>query len=91
MRVRKLLDTLPRRIPNGWVQQSAGFFEEATIEMDGMLVVTTGQCKEAMDISRKGDWGYHPLLVSLANTGEVLWLVNRSGNRPSATPLQKLA
>jgi hypothetical protein len=28
-------------------------------------------------------WGYHPLLLTLANTGEVLRLVNRSGNRPS--------
>ncbi len=28
--------------------------------------------------------GYHPLLVSLANTGEPLFLVNRSGNRPSS-------
>jgi hypothetical protein len=27
--------------------------------------------------------GYHPLIVSLANTGEVLSIVNRSGNRPS--------
>ena len=36
-----------------------------------------------MDISYKGEWGYHPLLLTLANTGEVLALVNRSGNRPS--------
>jgi hypothetical protein len=28
-------------------------------------------------------YGYHPLIVSLANTAEPLFLVNRSGNRPS--------
>jgi len=66
-----------------WKRQPAEFFDEAVIEADGVLASTTGQCKEGMDISYKGDWGYHPLVVSLANTAEPLFLVNRSGNRPS--------
>ena len=66
-----------------WQQQPEEFFEEAVIDADGTLVSTSGECKEGMDISHKGVWGYHPLLVSLQNTGEPLFLVNRSGNRPS--------
>jgi Transposase DDE domain group 1 len=66
-----------------WAQQPDSFFAEARIDMDGTLVETTGQCKQGMDIAHDGTWGYHPLVLTLANTGEVLGLVNRSGNRPS--------
>jgi len=81
--VRTLMDAIDEARLNVWRQQPDEFFDEAVIDMDGTLVVTTGECKEGMDISYKGTWGYHPLVVSLANTGEVLSLVNRSGNRPS--------
>jgi hypothetical protein len=57
--------------------------ETARIDADGSLVPTTGECKQGMDLSHKGVWGYHPLLISLANTGEPLFILNRSGNRPS--------
>jgi hypothetical protein len=67
-----------------WRAQPDAFFEEAFIDADGTLADTTGQCKEGMDITYDGVWGYHPLVVSLANTGEPLYLINRSGNRPSA-------
>jgi hypothetical protein len=66
-----------------WARQPASFFELARIDMDGVLVGTAGECKLGMDIAYNGMWGYHPLVVSLANTGEVLSLLNRPGNRPS--------
>jgi hypothetical protein len=66
-----------------WALQPDAFFAQALIDVDGTLVATTGACKGGMDISYKGTWGYHPLVVSLANTGEVLSIVNRPGNRPS--------
>ena len=66
-----------------WARQPHEFFERATVDMDGHIVETTGECKQGMDISYDGRWGYHPLLLSLAETGEPLRIVNRSGNRPS--------
>jgi len=66
-----------------WRQQPKEFFDEAVIDADGTMVETTGECKGGMDINYKGQWGYHPLMISLANTAEPLYLVNRSGNRPS--------
>ena len=48
-----------------WREQPQAFFKEAIIEADGTLAPTTGECKEGMDISYKGQWGYHPLVVSL--------------------------
>ena len=66
-----------------WRQQPKPFFEEAILDADGTMAETNGECKQGMDINYKGQWGYHPLVLSLANTGEPLYVVNRSGNRPS--------
>ncbi len=61
----------------------------AYIDVDGTMAPTHGQCKAGMDISHKGIWGYAPLIVSLANTKEVLYLINRPGNVPSHTDAAK--
>jgi Transposase DDE domain group 1 len=74
------INTTRRRV---WSQQPADFFREAIVDVDGTLVATDAECKEGVDIAYDGTWGYHPLVVSLANTGEVLYLFNRSGSRPS--------
>ena len=55
----------------------------AIVEADGSVAPTTGECKQGMGLAYNGIWGYHPLLISLANTQEPLYLVNRPGNRPS--------
>jgi hypothetical protein len=66
-----------------WQQQPAGFLAEAFIDVDGTIAQTYGECKGGMALSYKGIWGYAPLTVSLANTREVLYLVNRPGNAAS--------
>lgn len=55
----------------------------AYVDVDGTLAPTLGRRRAGMGMSHKGVWGYHPLIVSLANTGEVLHLVNRPGNAVS--------
>jgi hypothetical protein len=66
-----------------WKRQPDSFFAQAILDADGTLVATGAEHKEGIDIAYDGTWGYHALLVSLANTGEVMRIVNRPGNRPS--------
>jgi len=63
-----------------WKKQPRGFLSHAFIDTDGTIAATFGECKGGMGLSYKGIWGYAPLIISLANTREVLYLVNRPGN-----------
>jgi len=81
--IRQLMGVFDETRLEVWRGQPEEFFEQAVVDVDGTIVSTHGECKEGMDISYKGEWGYHPLLVTLSNTREVLRIVNRSGNRPS--------
>ena len=81
--VETLMDVINETRLKVWQQQDVAFFEEAIIDMDGHIAPTSGECKQGMALSYNGQWSYHPLIVSLFNTGEPLYLVNRPGNRPS--------
>ncbi len=78
-----LMDAINQTRLRVWAQQPSSFFTEAVLDVDGTLVGTDAECKQGIDIAYNGTWGYHPLLISLANTAEPLYLINRSGNRPS--------
>ena len=66
-----------------WGERGEKFHGQATIDVDGSMAVTQGECKGGMGLNYKGEWGYHPLVVTLAESQEVLYVVNRPGNRPS--------
>ncbi len=79
----QLMQAINRSRQTVWKQQGEEFLKQATIEADGSMVETYGEKKQGIGINYKGQWGYHPLVVTLAETQEVLFLANRSGNRPS--------
>jgi hypothetical protein len=78
-----LQDTLNDVRLNVWRQQPGAFFDQAIVDVDGVLAPTYGECKSGIGLAYDGTWGYHPLVVSLAKTQEPLYLSNRPGNRPS--------
>jgi hypothetical protein len=78
-----LQDVFDRTRVKVWKEQPPEFFDEAILDVDGTLVSTGACCKQGIDIAYDGTWGYHPLVITLANTGEVISIVNRPGNRPS--------
>lgn len=79
----ELMEAANKTRKKAWKKQPKKFFQKAILNVDGMIAETTGECKQGMDISYKGIWGYLPLIISLTQTREALYLINRSGNAPS--------
>lgn len=81
--INDLMDATNRVRRRVWKQQPEEFFDLAIVEGDGTQVQTAGEKKQGIGMNHKSQWGYHPLVVTLANTREPLFIANRSGNRPS--------
>ncbi|HMB07285.1 MAG TPA: IS1380 family transposase [Isosphaeraceae bacterium] len=84
--VERLMDSVNETRLRVRGQQPEAFFAEAFRDADGTVAPSDGWCKQGVDLASHGVWGDHPLVVSLANTAEPLYLVNRSGHRPSHEP-----
>ncbi len=67
-----------------WQHQPDCFFGVAIIEGEGTMVETYGEKKKGIGMNYKRQWGYHLLVITLANTREVLHLANRFGQSPVA-------
>jgi hypothetical protein len=81
--VERLMDGINKVRQRLWLTRPPASRQLALIDVDGTMAETTGKCKQDADFSYKGTWGYGPLVLSLANTQEVLYVVNRSANEPS--------
>lgn len=81
--VAQLMDVCNEIRRKVWAQQGEEFFQKATIDIDGTILPVEGNCKEGVGATYKGVIGYHPLLVSLAQTDDPLFIVNRPGQANS--------
>lgn len=82
--VNALQDAVNEVRVEAWKTQPSSFFQRATIDADGVFTPTGSECSEGVEyLAPKQDWGYHPLIVSFAETQEPIYIVNRRGARPS--------
>ncbi len=72
-------DELGRRVGRA-VRRRRGKLPLCTVDLDGHYKLLYGVQKEGADFNYKSQWSYHPLVASLAQTGECLAIRNRPGN-----------
>jgi len=82
-KVLSLMEAINHARSRVWQTRPQAERQRAIIDVDGTVVETTGRSKEKMDMAYDGRWGFGPLVVSLANSDEVLYAVNRPASRPS--------
>ena len=58
--IEKLMDVVNAIRVKIWMRQSKRFKKKAIINIDATIEETTGECKQGMDISYDGRWGYAP-------------------------------
>lgn len=78
--IEKLMEIVNTISARMWPVESG---EIGIIDVDGLIAPTGAEKKQGIGLSYNGIWGYHPLMVSLANYRQILFIVNRPGNSAS--------
>jgi hypothetical protein len=81
--IRDLQGAIDQVRVKGWKKLPRPKRARATIDLDSHIHEVYGDCKQGADFSSTGKWSYHPLIATLAETGEWLRVVNRPGNATS--------
>jgi len=84
LHLRAFQQVIDRAREKVWRQMPKSRKDVATIDMDSTIKEIYGECKQGADFSYTSKWSYHPLLLTLAETHELLRTLNRSGNVASA-------
>jgi hypothetical protein len=74
-----------------WKRLPKKMRKRATIDFDSKVKEVYGRCKEGADFSYNGKWSYHPHIVTLSETREILCAVNRPGNASPASGAEDMA
>jgi hypothetical protein len=79
--VRELMDVINETTVSVWKKTLKKKSRRcAILDVDGKIQETSGECKEGMDISYNGVWGFSTLALTEATTGTHLYVANRPGN-----------
>jgi hypothetical protein len=76
-RLRKILHQMQKKQLK---QLSKRLNRKIVISLDSSIYEVHGNCKEKASMSYKNIFGYHPLLLHIHNTGELLDIIFRSGS-----------
>lgn len=82
--IEQLQDAINEVRPVLWREAKALSSQDAIIQVDATIQGTTATTKQGMDMGYTGVMGFGPLIVSLANTREALYIENRPASTHSS-------
>jgi hypothetical protein len=82
--IQQLQDSINEVRPSLWREAGGLCSQDAIIQIDATIEGTNATTKQGMDMGYTGVMGYGPLIVSLANTREPLYIENRPASTHSS-------